>query len=137
MAADLHIHVFTDKFTEEHYKKFQSNTICSKYFNPKPVGQTDSNLYELCADTPQVWVGEVSWLKAALTEDQETFVPNMVAKISEIIGEDFPVIDDELTGKILDACKIENTTQYDVTNKNSLEKFLKEHKGQKAFCISW
>ena len=144
MAAALYIHVLTDEFTEEHYKAFQSNAIGGKYwggFFRDVQGEFEKkhncDLYLLCADTPQIWVGEVSWLKAALFEDQDSFVPPPVQAVADIIGEDFPMIDDELITKIEAALGLDNATGYSVCEHSGVIDFLKEHKGEKAFCISW
>ena len=144
MAADLHIHVLTDEFTEEHYKAFQSNVIGGKYwggFNRNLQAEFEKkhncDLYLLCCETPSVWVGEVSWLKAALSEDPDTWVPATVQAVYDIIGEDFPVIDDELIAKIEAALGLDNATGYSICEHSGVIDFLKEHKGKKAFHISW
>jgi len=135
MSADLHIHTLTKDFTEEHYKQLKSHTLGSKYFNPNV--QVDYKLYKLCGNTPQVWVGEVSWLKASLFDDAETYVPSTIEKIHEIIGEDFPLIDDELISKIKSALLLPNKTNYSIDSGKSVLEFLEKHKNEKAFCISW
>lgn len=145
MAADLHIHVLTKEFTEEHFKAFKSHSIGSKYFSGFGRGDVEAefekkhncSLYNLCANTPQVWVGEVSWLKAALCDDPDTFVPAPVQAVATIIGEDFPVIDDDLIAKIEYALGLDNATLYSVCKHSGVIDFLRENKGEKAFCISW
>lgn len=87
--------------------------------------------------TPSIHIGEVSWLKAALFEDSDTFVPSSVMEISEIIGEDFPIIDDELISRIASALKLENTTSYYINTDSSIIEFLKSYKGYPVFTISW
>lgn len=141
MSADLYIHVVTKDFTEEYYMAFESNNLGSKYFNPdfdkEFEKKNNCDLYELCSVTPSVWVGEVSWLKAALFEDEESYIPEPVQKICSIIGEDFPVIDDDLIKKIQDAMDCSNQTSYSLTNAQKVIDFLNEHKGEKVFTISW
>ena len=141
MSADLHIHVLTDSFTEEHYRAFNSNTLGSAYFslNSSKAFEKEHgcDLYSLCAETPQIWVGEVSWLKAALLDDSETFVPDPIGEICDIIGEDFPTIDDDLIEKISKALKIENKTEYTLANGENVIDFLNKHRGRKTFTISW
>ena len=137
MAADLCIHVITPEFTEEDYKKFQASTLGSKYFNPKDNDKDFNALFEKCSGTPQVWVGEVSWLKAALFDDAETFIPDPIDEIHKIIGEEFPIINDELIKKIREAIGAENTTGYNLGSADDILKFLEENKGKKAFTISW
>ena len=36
--------------------------------------------------TPSVWVGEVSWLKAAVSGDNNTYIPDIVGEIRKLIG---------------------------------------------------
>lgn len=155
MAADLHIHVLTDEFTEEHYKAFASTTMGSKYFggfvtpSPKEKFEQERNcdLYLLCGRAPNVWVGQVSWLKAGLFEDDETYVPDTVAEILEGIGEVFPIIDDELIRQVRAAFELPNKTVkddgvwdgkgYSLADVDTVVTFLKRHKGERAFTISW
>lgn len=144
MAADLHIHVFTDEFTEEHYKTFSSNSIGSRFFRPEEPDydkqfekENGCNLYDLLAETPCVWIGEVSWLKAGLFNDVESFVPDAVMKINGLIDEDFPVIDDKFIKDVADALDLENATSYDLAKKEDVVSFLEEHKGKRVFTISW
>lgn len=149
MGADMHIHVITDDFTEEDYKIFESSTIGSKYFRYK-IGERDKNFTDLalsCEATPHVWVGEVSWLKAALFEDNDKYIPNTVWAFAEIIGEDFPTIDDDLIKQIEEAFELENNTVrpdgvfegkgYSLADKDNVVRFLKSHMGEKVFTVSW
>ena len=91
------------------------------------------------SNTPNVWVGEVSWLKAALFDDAETFVPPAVQRIYEIVGEELPLIDDPFISKIEDALKSTNPTSYSVSEveESPVIQFLRDHKGMRAFTISW
>jgi hypothetical protein len=132
MSADLYIHVLTDKFTKEHYAAFQSNTLGSKFFG---LGYYD--LFTMCEETPHVWVGEVSWLKAMVTGNKDVFVPDVVQQITELIGENFPVIDNNLIAKAKLAMFAKNSTGYSVSNGRAVVKFLKENTGKQAFTISW
>ena len=139
MAADLHIHVF-EGIEESDLRNFFRNTLGSKYFSPRPVGGYEgfSAAYDTIVNTPSVWVGEVSWLKAALFEDgEETFVPSPVQKIHELIGENLPVLDDKLEREILDALGLENVTSYEVESVVKIHQFLRSHKGKQLFTVSW
>lgn len=98
MSADLSIHVF-EGITEEDLRMFFSSSLGSKYFDFKQTNEEWFDSYDKIASTPEIWVGEVSWLKAALFEDADTFIPNTIAKVTEIIGEDLPIIDDSLLKK--------------------------------------
>lgn len=86
--------------------------------------------------TPNIHVGEVSWLKAALFEDVETFVPGPVMKVSEAIGDE-AVIDDALIEQIEKALQEPNTTSYSLSSVEDIMAFLRQHKGKTAFTISW
>lgn len=141
MGADLHIHVLTDEFTEEHLKAFQSNTLGTKWFNPGYNKQFEKenncNLLSMCSATPSVHVGECSFLKAALFEDNDTFIPDPLGEISDLIGEDLPIITDELIEKAKSALDMENRTQYSMNSADNIIKFLEDHKGDRAFTIAW
>ena len=93
--------------------------------------------------TPSVWVGEVSWLKASIFEDEAaTFIPGPVQAISDLIGEDLPILTPELREKILDALHGPNTTTYAVADAASAKyaevvAFLDKHMGERLFTVSW
>jgi hypothetical protein len=152
MSADLSIHVL-EGATEGDLARFFSNTMGSKYFNAFDEGTTrQSNdeymsSLEIVADTPSVWVGEVSWLKAALFEDPDAFIPDTVNQINEIIGEDLPVIDDDLIKRISDAFNVPNNTTkpdgvwdgagYRIAERETVVNFLEQHRGKPVFTVSW
>jgi hypothetical protein len=139
MAADLHIHVFAEgELTEADFRNFFSNTLGSKWFNPRTIALSrEIEDRDRVTDTESVWVGEVSWLKAALFEDDETFIPNPVAQVNEIIGENLPIVDDALIEKIHLAVGVPNNTSYDVTGEHEVIAFLEKHRGKRAFTVSW
>lgn len=139
MAADLHIHIKTDAITDDVLAAFFSNSLGSKWFSLRSARDTGKweEAYETIANTPQVHVGEVSWLKAAVLEDGDQFIPAPVASISQIIGEDMPTIDDELISKVAEALRLPNQTGYEMTGENKILSFLAEHKGRQAFVVSW
>jgi hypothetical protein len=139
MGADLQIHIY-EGLTEEDMQNFFSNNLGSKYFHPR-TGREDAGrfdkAYEKIAETPSVWVGEWSPLKAGLFEEPETFIPDAMGQIQEIIGEDLPVIDDVLIEKIKKALSLENKTSYRVSDGEPIIKFLEEHRGKRVFTVSW
>jgi hypothetical protein len=142
MAADLHIHVLTDEFTEEHCRAFRSNILGSQDFRPNYDKQFERergcDLFTLAENTPQVWVGEVSWLKAAfLKGGDEEFVPDPIRAIHKVIGENFPVIDDALIAQVKAAMFLPNKTQYSLAGADEILGFLAQNRGRKAFTISW
>jgi len=136
MAADLYIHIL-EGVTEDNIKRFEGNTIGSKYFGTPCTDEEWDVIDRKLAKTPAVWVGEVSWLKAALLDDNDTYIPAPVMAVSEAIGEDFPVIDDELIGKVQDALAEPNQTGYKVNDPKEVLAFLTKHKGKKCFTIAW
>ena len=148
MAADLHIHIF-EGITEDDLRIMDSSNLGSKYFNPhdKLSWEERSKVYEKVGNTPNIWIGEVSWLKAGLMEDSDTFIPNTVGDISELVGEDLPVIDDNFIKKVVVAFEQSNNTKkedgvwsgagYSLANPKEVKTFLKTHKGKKVFQISW
>ena len=138
MAADLHIHIY-DGLTEDHMRIFFSNTMGSKWFNPVSFNNSrfDSKEYREVADSENIWVGEVSWLKAAFLEDGDTFIPTTVQQVSEAVGEDLPEIDDDLIAKIMTAFAQENKTEYALAKQEDLLHWLECNRGKKVFTISW
>ena len=90
-------------------------------------------------ETPRVWIGEVSWLKAGLFDDAATFVPGPVERVSSLIGESLPVLTPELKEQLLEALGLPNETSYDVASAASPEvrAFLDAHEGERLFTISW
>lgn len=137
MAADLQIHVFEDEeLTEDDFRGFFGNHIGSKWFSLDNSKKFDKN-YDKFSKTKSIWVGSASWLKASLLEDSDTFIPDSVGEIADIIGEHWPVVDDELISQIKDALTLENSTQYEVASADEVVEFLERHRGKKAFTISW
>jgi hypothetical protein len=139
MAADLSIHVLVPPCTEETLAQFFQNTLGSKYFSwfaPNDDGWREA--HNVVAATPSFWIGEVSWLKAGLFDDAETYVPDPVAKVQEIIGENLPVIDDQLINQLEEALNAYNQTSYSVANDGVvLRTFLESHRGKPVFTVSW
>lgn len=137
MAADLHIHVL-DGVTVETVQRMMSHSYGSKYFNLRACSEVDrQHAVGLVANTPQCWVGEVSWLKAMVTGDSETFVPGPVQAVQNAIGEDLPELDEQLEQKIVDAMKLENSTDYRLALPEVVASFLRSHRGKRIFCVSW
>lgn len=141
MAADLAIHVFADgELTDEDFACAFSNLLGSIYYNPVSLDEETEEYKQRerkVHDTECVFVGKVSFLKAALFEDEETFVPDPVAKVSELIDEDFPYITDEFISQIAEALQLENKTGYSLTDQSEVIEFLEQHKGKRCFTIAW
>lgn len=107
-------------------------------FNRSPCdSKFDCEHWRKISDSPNIWVGSVSWLKAALTGSDE-FVPDPVGAVAERIGEDLPVIDETLIEDIETALARENTTSYETEDEESdVVAFLRKHMGKRAFTVSW
>ena len=138
MGADLHIHV-AYKGIEEDLKCFLASSIGSKYYNNSNGCKKSCNCehWDRVLKSKSVWIGEVSWLKAALFSDPKTFIPDTVGKISDLIGDELPVLTRELKDKILEAFKAPNKTGYSLANPSKVNIFLKKHMGKRLFTVSW
>lgn len=157
MSADLHIHVRTKEITDDVLRAFFANTVGSKWSPLTALGEnattTDvvnafdtarlqgagfSDAYGIIAKTPDVWIGSVSWLKAALLEDREQFIPSVVNKIHDRIGDSGDcVVTKELIGEVAEYFDDDNDSQYDICDKASAIDFLNLHVGEKVFTVSW
>lgn len=145
MAADLHIHVI-DGCTEDEVKIFSSSILGSKYFSwgnqkrdyRRVINGKEEDLYSIIGNTPNLWICEVSWLKASFAENPDEYVPSVASSVSSIIGEDFPILNDEMVAKLLNAMQLENTTTYSNNDESrKIIEFLMKHKGKKLFTVSW
>ncbi len=135
MSADLHIHIF-EGITEDNLAEFFSATLGSKYHSWS-VRRRSDEVYDLVANTPGILIGEVSWLKAFIFDAGEEYIPSTIEKVSAIIGEDLPILDDKMITEILSAFDLPNVTQYELANKEKVRIFLEEHKGKQVFTVSW
>ena len=100
-------------------------------------GEKWNKLYQKFGDTPQFDVGEVSFLKASLFDDQETFIPSLVGVCCEVIN-DGCIITDEVIDQIR-AGMIDNpnTTSYSTCESDKLVEWLKKYMGKYVFSIAW
>jgi hypothetical protein len=138
MSADLHLHIF-DGIDETTLARFFVRIFGSKHYGPMRLSteQWEEAMRQV-ANTPQVWIGEVSWLKALIYEDGEkAFVSSPVKVIRDLVGEELPVLDDELAQKIAAALELENATAYRVADVRTVAPFLAAHRGKRVFCVSW
>jgi hypothetical protein len=137
MSADLHIHIL-ENCTEDDIRLLSSNTLGSKYFGFDCYSTTEyDKAYDAVQNSPDIWIGSVSWLKASVFEDSNSYIPNTVLKIYELIGEDLPELTDELIAKIVECFNLKNTTTYSLADIEDVKEFLNTHKGKKVFTISW
>lgn len=146
MSADLHIHVMVG-ITEEDLAIFFQDTMGSKYcIERTPSADVEYDeakeieedaVHRKVIGTPAVWVGEVSWLKAWLTDDKKTFIPGTIARIEEIIGEKRPVINDKFIDRIMKAFSLKNKTTYKLAKPQLIKTFLQRYRGKRVFTISY
>lgn len=55
-----------------------------------PTGLTGADYDEVHArlrHAPRVWVGQVSWIKAAMDEDYDAYIPGPVAAVARVVGD--------------------------------------------------
>ena len=97
MAADLHIHIMNG-IDRDDLVTFFSNTLGSKYFKPSALTRSREAIFRKVQNTPNIWIGEVSWLKASMSGHPDDYVPSTVMEIYQAIGEDLPVLDEVLRG---------------------------------------
>lgn len=97
----------------------------------------DANL--LVASSPSCWIGDVSWLKAAILENGDKFIPQLVYRVSQLIGDDPVEITDNLISQIAEIFDTStNSTTYSVqTDKDKIIEFFENNKGLKCFSVSW
>lgn len=81
--------------------------------------------------------GEVSWLKAALFDDVETFIPEPVSRVRDCIGEGFVLLTEEKLAAILADFHEKNATQYGIARGKEGQDFLLPYLGSEIFTISW
>lgn len=146
MAADLHLHALGN-VTNEDLACFFSCTVGSKWFF-SPLGGHPCQVKRVhpcahwcaVADSDNTWIGEVSWLKAGLVGDL-TYVPEPVAQVSTLIGENLPVLTSTLRDQIISAVGTERLRDngyktidpYDP----ELEQWLNYRAGDRLFTVSW
>jgi hypothetical protein len=94
--------------------------------------------WEAVSNSSNVWIGEVSWLKAGLTGD-DGYVPEPVEAVAKLIGEDLPVLDDELRARLNGALGLDQTRApgYDTAEADDVSKWIDEHMSERLFTVSW
>ena len=137
MAADLHIHIADNKIEKDVIESFKRYVWSSEKGNIDEKGNILIYDERKVDSTPNVWIGEVSWLKAGLLNDSETFIPSTVQAVYDVIANKLPVITDEFIEKIIKTFGLPNKTSYKLANSKDVKKFLEKHKGKKAYTISW
>jgi len=88
---------------------------------------------------PHIIVGECSFLKAGLTED-DSYIPEPIRVLSDIIpyyGTGKTKKIDEFI-KLVEEIKWENSTSYELyISKKELIEFLRKHEGEECYYVCW
>lgn len=141
MSADLHLHVRTPECTDEVMRDFFRNVLGSSWngglLDIMATGGFAGNAFDVICNTPDCWIGSVSWLKAAMTNDAGSHVPDPVQVISDIVGDRGTPVTPELTARVVAALEIPNETGYHVADAVTVKAWLEEHAGKPIFCVSW
>ena len=138
MAADLCIHVKTGWVTDDVWKMFMEECPDDLFNTPDEYFDKKDSALEIIRNTPQCWVGEVSWLKAALFNNEEEFVPSPVGRISELIPYWTTVrVTEELIEQVDKAFDLVNSTTYNLVQREKIIDFLRENFDKEVFTVSW
>lgn len=129
MLIDCHIHVLKG-IGEECVKTLKRRVYGSRFFDLDAT-RLDFTLSELsliqaALNTPNCLAGHVS-------EGPHSITPGGLA-VRRIIGEDFPVLDDTLIGKLM--AEIDDP-RLEREYVDMAAEFLEEHKGEKVFTVFW
>lgn len=134
MAADMHIHVL-EGITEKELALFFSSHVSSKHFSGLQSNPCDEKTREELTKKidcmPNIWIGALNMF------DADDAILDTVGAIEETIGEDLPVIDEALIGKIVAAFGRDNNPDYPVANPNDVHQFLESWKGKRVFFVYW
>lgn len=131
MAADLHIHV------GEMPIRPATSQAALMLNGPFELD------YEKWDGNPEatVWIGEVSWLKAALFDDAPNYIPPLVAAVAETFPEISSGKSVEITNgligllkeRIAEAAVVEDETSYSIADPEAILIWLGGRKGQRAW----
>lgn len=94
-------------------------------------------LYDKFSESPQFEVGECSFLKANMSGDNESYIPDLVSICCDVV-DDGRIIDDEMISQIKEMSKTaEQHEYYHTSSINDLLTWLEMHKGEYVFSIAW
>ena len=135
MSASFYLHIKTWAITENDLKiALGGNNLSASTI--KEVNKA----YNKINHTPCVYIGDVSWLKAALLEDIK-YIPSSIEKISNIFHNQdgiCVILTDEIIIEITEALLLPNDSDYTLGNNvnKKMKRFLKNHRGQEAFVVT-
>lgn len=128
MSVQVQLHVLDNGVTEADVIALAAGTLESKYFSWSGVsrmnaaGGLDVTL-KIADKAPGVVIGD----RSAFDEADE------VSEVMSVVGEDFPVVDDELTQRVLKPLLAAGNN--DAAGR--VDEFMHEHKGKRAFVVAW
>lgn len=139
------MHIRTDEISDKDMEIWFSNTLGSPLFtwdnHPDKEKRWDE-LYSIIARrTPKFEFGEHSFLKGALTDD-DRYVSDAV-QLEDIIKDETgygELITEEIIKQVkewADSFKGDTSYYHNQIDMKELIKFLKKHKGKKAFFTCW
>ena len=140
MSADLYIHVYGEgELTEDDFRVFFSSTIGSKWFdfNASFSREEETAAFNKFSDIKGFHVGEVSWLKYAITQDED-YVPDLCGIIAAMFDDVPLVITEDFVERTERAIGVAQPHHYYYTSqKDELLEFLRDNIGKKAYTVSW
>lgn len=138
MSTDFTIHVMDSTMTEEELKIFYSNHYGHKWFDFRVSAEARREVISLVAvkSSFRVYVGRVSFLKAALY-DNDAFFSDPINRICDLIDDGVTVIDDAFILEVGKAMNLPNHTKYPMSDADNVIEFLREHEGEKVFVRIW
>lgn len=123
------------------------STILADAFRDGLCESCDCTHWKRVSETENFWVGEVSWLKAGLLDDSDSFIPSLVEQVVEVFADDPVLITDEVVQKVRDIGDPPNNTAkeggvwsgkgYSLAKSAKIVEFLEKHKGEYAYTVSW
>jgi hypothetical protein len=140
MAADLHIHV-VDEVPDRILRIFNADLFPPVISDvPEYSGAERDEAFGIMVNTVNLWVGRVSWLKAALTRDPTSYVPDLVQIVAEVIPPYPPVVVDEGLLASLETAlqQVKNAPEYYKTeDPATVLAWLRDHRGCRVVTVSW
>lgn len=144
MSAHLYIHIQTDEISNKKLKDIFQTYINSEFFDYSTIKQrtyeNEKKNSKLLQETPNIKVGPISNLKAALSKEQEKFIPGQLNVFQKRIGNEPTKINNRLIKNIKQDIKTSSNNSIYNNDELHIEKslrFLEIYKGKKAFTVSW
>lgn len=139
MSADLHIHVGPMPIVPaDHPVKIMLN-------GPWELDHERFDELKARGEIEDIWIGEVSWLKAGLFGDSASFIPPLVAAISETFHSVYkgqpvkitPAIIELVKERIAASADVEDRTSYSIADPEAILIWLTQQMGREAWTVSW